>query len=144
MFTRSLLLLALIFSVLAAVPAVAEEFLWEIGTPDGSAAEFALGPNGYGNYGDDGFYVVGWADASRDWPYAHPGPHDGWAGGRPHTFTVLFAVDGLPAEGRCRLHCRLVDTHAGGPPKLRVGLNGTEFHRDMPRGGGDASIHGEA
>jgi hypothetical protein len=117
--------------------------LWQLGTPDGSTAEFALAPAGHREFKDDGFFMVGESDAKRDWPYAHPGPHDAWAGSRQHTFTILFGLKTAPASGECRLEAALVDTHSSGPPKLAIQINGRNFERSLPRGGGDASINGE-
>ncbi len=117
--------------------------LWQIGTPDGSNAEFALAPADHRKFKDDGFFMVGESDAKRDWPYAHPGPSDAWAGSQSHTFTILFGLKTAPASGECRLEVALVDTHSGGPPKLAIQINGRTFERVLPRGGGDASINGE-
>ncbi len=128
--------------IAAAPPASASEVLWEIGKPDDSAAEYALGPRDYTQFKEDGFFVVGWSDPARDWPYVHPGPADGWAGGRAHTYTIVFALDALPEEGLCRLRYDLVDAHATAPPRLRIQINGKEFSRKVPPGKGDASIFG--
>ncbi len=117
--------------------------VWEIGRADGGNAEFALAPSGYGQYREDGFFVVGRSEARRDWPYVHPGPADGWAGGRSHTFTVAFALEDGSWEGESVLRVRLVDTHAGAPPELRVTVNGREFRRGLPAGAGDASVFGD-
>jgi hypothetical protein len=124
--------------------------LWQIGQPDRSNAEFALAPNRYGEFQNDGFFVVGQSDPRRDWPYAHPGPGDGWGGSRPHTFTVMFGLKAAPAEGGCTLRLDLLDTHSQAPPELAITLNGTpvqpaanEAVFRLPRGGGDASVFGE-
>ncbi len=116
--------------------------LWEIGRPDGNNIEFALAPGGYARFQTDAFFVVGESDAKRDWPYAQPGPADAWAGSQRHTFTVRFGLKDAPPAGNCRLEIRLLDTQAGAPPRLRVDVNGHAFDRDLPRGGGDASISG--
>ncbi|MCU0915404.1 MAG: polysaccharide lyase family protein, partial [Planctomycetes bacterium] len=135
--------------------------LWEIGKADRSNAEFALAPGGYARFTEDGFFVVGSSDPAQDWPYVHPGPSDGWAGSRPHTFIVLFGLKGTawakahPARspaaepapdligGECRLALHLIDTHASGPPTVRVEVNGRAFERSLPPGAGDASVHGQ-
>ncbi len=117
--------------------------LWLIGVPDHNDAELALAPSSHARFKEDGLFVVGESDAKRDWPYAHPGPNDAWAGNRPHTFTILFGLKTPPASGECRLQIALVDTHSGGPPKLAIQINGHAFERSLPRGGGDASINGE-
>jgi len=117
--------------------------LWEIGKADRNNAEFALAPGGYAKFKKDGFFVVGGSDAKRDWPYVHPGPVDGWAGGRPHTFVVLFGLKTCPAAGECRLQFDLIDTHSSGPPKLRVEVNAKPFEQALPAGAGDASVNGQ-
>ncbi len=116
--------------------------LWEIGQADGGNAEFALAPDGYARFKDDAFFVVGTSESKEDWPYVQPGPSDGWAGARPHTFTVLFGLKALPAEGECRLQFDLIDTQNASPPKLRVEVNGQTFEQSLPNGAGDASVFG--
>ena len=92
---------ALTAVTLAAQPQVAGgHTLWKIGVKDGSASEFALAPGNYTGFRDDGFFVVGRSDPKRDWPYVQPGPGDGWAGGRGHTFSVVFGVKAQPSGGR--------------------------------------------
>lgn len=118
--------------------------LWEIGKRDGSCAEFALAPNGYPRFAADGFYAVGISDTAKVWPYVQPGPADPWAGSRPHTFSVLFALDSTAAEGECALEVDLADTHGGFPPQLRISVNGTPFDHATPPGGPSlASINGK-
>ncbi|HNY78167.1 MAG: polysaccharide lyase family protein [Sedimentisphaerales bacterium] len=116
--------------------------LWEIGKPDDDNAEFALAPDGYAQFEDDAFFVVGASEPKKDWPYVQPGPADGWAGARPHTFIVLFGVKTPPPTGECRLLFDLIDTQNAGPPKLRVEVNGRVFEQALPKGAGDASVFG--
>jgi len=118
------------------------KLLWEIGKADGGNAEFALAPKDYSQFSEDGFFIVGRSDAARDWPYVHPGPSDGWAGGREHAFTVVFGVKRAPREGTCRLLLDLLDTQAKQPPMLRIEVNSGAFDFGLPAGGGDASIQG--
>ena len=117
--------------------------LWQIGKTNGGNAEFALAPGGYSQFKNDGFFVVGSSDAKKDWPYVHPGPADGWAGARPHTFVVLFGLKARPAAGDCQLRFNLLDTHSSGPPKLRIEVNGKPFEQSLPAGAGDASVNGQ-
>lgn len=121
---------------------VADEPLWRLGMADDNSGEFALAPGDFGRFKEDGFYVVGVSDASRDWCYAHPGPIDGWAGSRQHTFTVLFGLESEPGRGECRLTLDLLDTHASSPPTVRVEVNGHASSRRLPAGAGDASVQG--
>ena len=98
--------------------------LWQIGKTDGNNAEFALAPNGYARFKSDALFVVGTSKPSEDWPYVQPGPVDGWAGARPHTFLVLFGLETAPTGGDCRLGLSLIDTHSTAPPTLRIEING--------------------
>jgi hypothetical protein len=121
----------------------AGRLLWEIAPADAAGAGFALAPDGYRSFDRDGFFVVGRSDARRDWPYVQPGPVDRWAGGRPHTFSVVFGVKAAPpGAGTCRLELALTDTQPRQPPRLRVALNGLAETRALPRGGSDSSIAG--
>ncbi len=117
--------------------------LWQIGRSDDDNGEFALAPGRYAEFRDDGFFVVGQSDSQRDWPYVQPGPHDSWAGGRPHTFTVVFGLKAAAGAGECTLHCDLLDTQGRVPPELRISVNGHEFLQSLPAGAGDSSIFGQ-
>ena len=120
-----------------------QALLWQIGKPDNDDREFALAPNHYDQFREDGFFVVGKSDSQRDWPYVHPGPADGWAGGRAHAFTIVFGLQTAPQAGECKLQLDLVDTQKGVPPTLRIQINGQEFDRALPPGAGDASVFGD-
>ncbi len=116
--------------------------LWQIGKADHNNSEFALALKGYNQFREDGFFVVGRSDSKRDWPYVHPGPHDGWAGGSPHTFSIVFGAKSAQADGECKLIIDLVDTQNRSAPELRVDVNGKSFTRKVPNGAGDDSIYG--
>jgi alpha-mannosidase len=126
-----------------ATPAGESIVLWEIGKADRNNAEFALAPRGYAQFKEDAFFVVGSSDPKEDWPYVQPGPVDGWAGSRPHTFIVLFGLKTLPGAGECRLEVHLLDTQNASPPALRVEVNGQAFEQTLPAGAGDASVFGQ-
>ncbi|MGH7968771.1 MAG: polysaccharide lyase family protein, partial [Limisphaerales bacterium] len=134
----------LILLFLAALNAAAADphVLWSIGKPDHNNAELALAPSGYAQFDDDAYFVVGKSDAKRDWPYVQPGPEDGWAGGRTHTFTIVFGVDQPGTNGACELVFDLMDTQSKAPPKLHIDVNGHPFERQMPAGAGDDSVNG--
>lgn len=110
---------------------------------DGGNAEFALAPKDYARFREDGFFVVGRSEATRDWPYVQPGPADAWAGGVPHTFSVVFGLAVPGREGACRVRLGLLDAHAGAPPRLVVAVNGRPFERNVAAGAGDASVRGQ-
>ncbi len=133
-------------SLLCSLASTAGDYstLWGIGKPDGDNREFALAPGGYAQFGEDAVFFVGESEPARDWPYAHPGPADAWAGGRSHTFIVVFGLKEPPPEGEARLKVRLLDTHASGPPQLEFRLNDAVLIRNLPAGAGDASIQGQS
>ena len=145
--TRNILLM-LLFCASMAGPAVGQDkLLWEIGKADNNTAEFALGPDRSNQYSvtfpHDVLFVAGQSDPKQDWSYIQPGPADAWAGGKSHTFTILFSLKTAPVEGKAELVLDLVDTHSSRPPKIQIRINDASFVRDLPRGAGDASVHGQ-
>ncbi len=141
---RALALLLLAAALAAAAGAQTESVLWAIGREDGSDREFALSPGSWNAYGLDGFFVVGRSQAERDWPYVQPGPIDSWAGSRPHTAEVAFALAEAPAGATCRLELALLDAQYGTPPHLLVELNGKSQTLQTSRGFSDAFLSGGA
>lgn len=118
-------------------------FLWRIGAPDDHNAEFALAPNRYSEFREDGFFVIGKSDPKRDWPYVQPGPADVWAGGRQHTFSVVFGLKAAPSSGTCRFHLEFLDVHRSAPPRLKISINGHESSYSPEGGAGDQTIQGQ-
>ena len=116
--------------------------LWSIGQADHGNAEFALAPGGFQKFKQDALFVVGRSDAKVDWPYVQPGPSDAWGGGKPHTFSVLFALKEVVAGGNCSLDIDLLDTQNQAPPRLRIEVNGKPFERQLTAGAGDESVKG--
>jgi alpha-mannosidase len=127
----------------AAVSAADSRLLWQIGKTDRGNAEFALAPGNYSRFREDAFFVVGRSSPSEAWPYVHPGPSDSWAGGRVHSFSILFGVKGPIPTGDCRLVIDLLDTQNQAPPRLRLDVNGRKFEQQLPAGAGDASVEGK-
>ena len=103
----------------------------------------------YGNH--DPFYVVGVSKQSA-WPYVLPGPTDMWAGyhgpygtwsdGVSHVGTIVFRLGAITPKGQASLVIHLVDTAANHPPLVSVGINGHHVEKQLPPGGGDASLNG--
>ncbi|MHC4743844.1 MAG: GH92 family glycosyl hydrolase [Planctomycetota bacterium] len=118
-------------------------YLWQIGVADNNTGEFALAPNGYSRYSEDGLFIVGESEANKAWPYAHPGPDDAWAGTSRHTFTILFVVKRAVRYADCRLIFDLVETHSKNPPNLRIKLNDYTTEYRPPHGASDAAIFGD-
>lgn len=103
----------------------------------------------YGNH--DPFYVVGVSKQSA-WPYVLPGPADVWAGyhgaygtwsdGVSHVDTMAFQLAKVAPQGTASLVLYLVDTASQNPPLVSVSMNGHHVEKQMPPGGGNASLNG--
>ncbi|HRY47774.1 MAG TPA: polysaccharide lyase family protein [Candidatus Paceibacterota bacterium] len=142
--TRTLLAVAFILATWsAAIQAGDSACLWQIGQADDLNAEFALAPDQYAKYAQDGFFVVNASDSRTDWPYVHPGPNDAWAGSRAHTFVILFGLQRATNQGECHLRFKILDTQAAHPPRLAVEINGHRSEHALPAGAGDDSVQGK-
>ena len=145
--TKQVAFQALIFLFAVMAPSLARagerSLLWEIGKADGDNREFALSPGQFEKFSEDGVFFVGESDATRDWPYVHPGPNDAWAGNRSHAFVVAFGLRETPPAGDVKLRVKLLDAQQGGPPQLEFTLNGLGETRKLAAGAGDESIRGQ-
>ncbi|WP_326791506.1 glycoside hydrolase family 92 protein [Streptomyces sp. NBC_00841] len=118
-----------------------------VGAIDVATTGFALTPNHYADYPstfpNDVDLTVGSSNPASAWSYIHPGPDDGWAGKRSHTFTLRFDLPQTP-ENDLALTAWLVDTQQSGPPKLALSLNDqTATTIQLPPGGGDGYHWGD-
>jgi alpha-mannosidase len=117
--------------------------LWQIGIKDKNTAEFALGPNGYAQFGEDPVFMVGVSDAKKDWPYVQPGPQDAWAKSRQHSFSICFALKDKPSA-KCVLTIALVDAQYQSPPMIGIEVNGRSIGKHRPPAGkSDAALGGD-
>ncbi|WP_051393099.1 glycoside hydrolase domain-containing protein [Glycomyces arizonensis] len=112
-----------------------------IGAIDTRSTEFALSPDGYGDYPEqfpDGVdFTVGTDDPATDWSYIQPGPGDSWAQSASSDFTLRFDLDQVPEDGLA-LTAWLLDTQQALPPSIEVSLNGhPPTTVELPAGGGD-------
>lgn len=118
-------------ALLSATHSQAGNVLFEIGTKDNSAAEFALYPDKYKNFlmGFSGVkhFAVGYSRPSSNWPYVLPGPKDNWGGGgywagyHPRHFPIIsfqlaFYFAGISAKES---------------PVLRVEINGHRLEKKL-------------
>ena len=118
--------------------------LWHVGGTSNpwSDSNFALAPDGWRRYKHDGFLVVGRSDPKTSWPYVQPGPEDGWAGHRQHTFTVDFGLKRAVA-GQAMLVLRFAATQPVHSPKLRIRINDAWSHIfRTPRGRSNRPLNG--
>jgi len=125
------------------------KILWQIGSDDNSAAEFALAPDEYARFlekdfgWEDKFYLIGFSNEKENWPYGLPGPSDEWggtsgtAGWRSHVLNILFGLDNAPKNGACKLVVELLDYQKEDPPVFKVTVNGESWKFPLPKGLGN-------
>ena len=129
--------------------AAAPRVLWEVGRSDGSNAEFALAPKDYRQLRDDALFVVGGSDAATSWPYVQPGPADGWAGSRSHSYAIVFGVKAphhvkptarkpVDSWSNCSTRTRRSRRFCASQINDRV-----VAEQQLPAGGSDASVRGD-
>lgn len=109
--------------------------VWSIGSADNSPSDLALGPKGFrqflaNDFGyEDKFYLIGYSDAKKDFPYVLPGPTDTWggtwptSGWRTHQINILFGLDKKPANGEWKLVINLLDYAKTFLPLVKVSIN---------------------
>lgn len=149
---RSVLLAALCF--IAGTAFAQQKVIWEIGKADNSASGMALAPGNYTHFLDhdfgweDRFYLVGFSKPETDWPYAIPGPADGWGGTgetsgiRSQVLNILFGVRSIPAKGDCDLTINLLGYHGSLPPLVKVIVNGRSYKYQLPKREDDHVLEG--
>lgn len=146
---RAGMILVLFFVSGSSAPAK-ERVLWQLGTPDGSAREFALATQ-YAQlaqrFGSNReiVFTCGKSDPSRDWPYIHPGVRDGWAQGSTLKRTIRFQLPESP-NGRVWLRLDLADACPVAAPSFAVSVNGISGRVEPAcgSGGGLTGSHGKA
>jgi hypothetical protein len=115
--------------------------LWQIGTEDQSAREFAFGntPFDYAQYRKQfdhkpAVFLVGQSDEKTAFPAVIPGPGDAWAGSSPRQTLVYFVIRSMDAPCPAQLELNYMETHPAGPPELAININGTVFTVRVPAG----------
>ncbi|MCY3020847.1 MAG: polysaccharide lyase family protein [Planctomycetota bacterium] len=147
-------LLTLLSMLLAAAAAAAEaqppkpgkpgsDALFLIGRPDGSCMEFGLvqerWPGYAAAYRGPIVFTVGKSTAGN-WPYIHPSTRDGWAGGKPHTFTIRFTAAPPVAPS---LHLIIGALAIWEPSLMTIRVNGQEVSsRRLPAERGEPDLAG--
>ncbi|HEX3625945.1 MAG TPA: polysaccharide lyase family protein [Verrucomicrobiae bacterium] len=116
--------------------------VFQIGAHDGDFSDLAIAAN-HSQYPEkfpnDVTYTVGKSDPAREWPYILPGPVDGWAGNKTHTFAIHFQM-GQAGTGFYQLDIDFVNTHEAAPPDLVIDVNGGAVRQQLPGGAGDESL----
>jgi hypothetical protein len=122
------------------VPLPQGRLLWSIGSEDGRSRELVDNYKDPNSLGD----VVWTAGGSADqrWPLFHPSEADPDGGYRLHPYTILFELDGKPAD-RCRLLIRyLVIAPRLAYLEIRVnGVTGFAYLQPEPSRSGDIRLH---
>lgn len=137
-------LLVLVVRLIISPCSNGNEVVWQIGENNDSGSEFALAPEGYGEYiandfgWEDKFFLVGNSDAKKDWPYIFPGTSDTWggtwgtSGWRSSTLNILFGVDKLPKAGDWKLIVDILDCNSRDLPLFKVSINGKSWKYRIP------------
>lgn len=148
----SFIFCSLCLSLLSLKQSTAQQVLWQIGQSDHSASEFALAPSGYEDFlkedfgWENKFYLIGFSNPQKDWPYALPGAQDEWggssggAGWRAAVENILFGIDKMPEQGKYELTIDLLDMSAENPPLLKVTVNDSSWEYQLPKGSGDSTL----
>jgi len=148
--------LAVLLFILSSVLRVSgAQKIWKIGERDGESRGLAMAPDRYGDFNrndfgwEDRFFLVGYSDPGKSFPYILPSSEDAWAGSTylagPHTYVVniLFDVSDKGRRGDWTLDVDFCDTHSRKPPLFKVTVNGEVFKYALPAGGGDGSLVGD-
>ena len=141
--------------LLSSAPLTGQSTVWQLGEPDGSAAEFALAPDGYADFlandfgWEDRFFAIGRDTLVRSFPYVLPGTTDYWggtsslAGIRPHELNLLFNLAGTEAPGDWQLLIGVQDCSPSAPPLVKVTVNGRSREFQLRPGYSEQSLEGK-
>ncbi|MDO1451396.1 GH92 family glycosyl hydrolase [Rhodocytophaga aerolata] len=120
--------------------------VWKIGENDTSTKGMALSPDQFKRFVEydfgyeDRFFLIGQADASKEWPYVLPGPRNGWGGTgntsgiRSHRLTIYFDIEKKPASGDYQLLVDILETDSAHAPYLKIMVNGKAWKYKLNRG----------
>lgn len=121
-----------------------QKMVWEIGKADNKSAGMALAPSDYSHFltadfgWEDRFYLIGYSDAKKDWPYAMPGPADEWGGTgntsgiRSQVLNILFDLNQVSGKSKGTLIIDLLDYQGSLPPLVKVLVNGKPKKIQLP------------
>ena len=128
------------------------KIIWQIGEKDGSSEGFALSPDGFKDFiehdfgFEDKFFLLGWSDPAKDFPYVLPGPADTWggtwstAGWRTHCVNILFDLGRKPIDkGKYVLKIHLADHATKFLPLVKISLNEKDQKVQLTKEGTDMS-----
>ena len=128
--------------------------IWQIGKSDNSSAEFTLANGEYSKFlekdfgWEDRFYVVGYSNEKKDFPFVLPGAIDYWggtsglAGIRPHEINILFGISKKPKKGHWELVIDVLDCNPETPPYFKVTVNGKFWKFRLDKGVNSEALKG--
>jgi predicted alpha-1,2-mannosidase len=131
--------LLLILLALSSFTSAQTKTVWQIGEADNQSTGMALAPADYKRFlehdfgWEDKYYIVGYSNPAKDFPYVLPGPKDSWGGTAPtsgirsHLINILFGIDQLPAQGSWKLIIDMVGYNVTNPPLFKVSVNGKSW-----------------
>ena len=131
-----------------------ETTVWQIGKSDDSSSEFALSNAGYTKFlehdfgWEDRFYLIGFSDEKKDFPFVLPGAMDYWggtsglAGIRPHEINILFGISEKPSKGSWRLVVDVLDCNPETPPLFKISVNDRSWKFKLDKGQNAEALKG--
>jgi predicted alpha-1,2-mannosidase len=120
--------------------------IWEIGKADNKTAGLALAPAEYKKFleydfgWEDRYYLVGYSNPAKDFPYVLPGPKDSWGGTAPtagirsHLLNILFDLKNASTNKPFKLVIDLIGYNGEKPPLFKVNINGKGTVQQLPKG----------
>lgn len=142
----------LLACLLTSLAIAQQKVLWQIGKADNSSAGMALAPANYTHFleadfgWEDRFYLIGYSQAEKDWPYVMPGPEDKWGGTGPtsgrrsQVLNILFGLAGVPDNSNGNLVVDLLGYHGSVPPRFKVLVNGHAKVMQLPKRSDDDAV----
>ncbi|MEO6930300.1 MAG: GH92 family glycosyl hydrolase, partial [Chitinophagaceae bacterium] len=98
---------------------------------------------------EDRYYIVGYSNPEKDFPYVLPGPKDVWGGTAPtagirsHLLNILFTIDKIGPKDNAKLIIDLVGYNGNIPPLFKVSINGKSQVSQLPKTEANNSINGD-
>ncbi|MEH6305397.1 GH92 family glycosyl hydrolase [Olivibacter sp. CPCC 100613] len=141
----------LLLIVLTSINGYAKEdlkVLWEIGQSDQSPQGMALAPDQYEQFiaqdfgFEDRFFLIGYSDANKEWPYVLPGPATKWggtgptAGIRSHVLSIDFELEHVENAADFYFETNILRTDPLHAPVLKITINGQAHHFRLKSGEG--------
>ncbi len=129
--------------------------VWSIGLSDNLAQGMALYPDHYKDYikndfgFEDRFFLIGFHDATKNFPYVLPGPKNGWAGTgttsgiRSHFQKIDFELSPLKIKNKFQLWIDILDTDSKAAPELKILINKKPWYFKLKKGSGKALTSGK-